>query len=157
MTRLTDLHLALAEATAKRWDPRSVDVAKAVHKARAQRSEFVADHLGRAFTGVARVSGLTALTAALRDRWECRRTARALAELDDRLLSDIGVIRADIEAVAAQCPRKPKSSGTKSSGKAARSGPAGVKPLPAELLAATQVSTSLRRTATAPQRQQTAA
>jgi len=103
MTRLTDLHLALAGQTAERWDPRSVDVVNAVQKARTLRAEFIADHLRRAVTGLTRWSGLAALAATLRRRWHCHRTLSALAQLDDRLLRDIGVIRADIEATAAAC------------------------------------------------------
>src|SRR3546814_16248226 len=50
-----------------------------------------------------RWSGLAALPASLLRRLQHRRTLKALAQLDDRLLSDIGVNRADIEATAAFC------------------------------------------------------
>jgi len=111
MTRLTDLHLALAGKTAERWDPRSVDVVNAVQKARTLRAEFIADHLRRAVSSFARWSGLAALSAALRRHLHRRRTLGALARLDDHMLSDIGVIRADIEATAERCSNAQSATG----------------------------------------------
>ncbi len=111
MTRLSDLHGELAKGAAVRWDPRSVDVLDVVQRARTQRSEFIADHLRHGIESFARRSGLTALFAVLRQRWQCHRTLRELEQLDAHLLSDIGVIRADIEATAAQCHSKRPSSG----------------------------------------------
>lgn len=107
MTRLTDLHGALAGSTEVRWDPRSADVDSVVLTARTLRSEFIADHLHSGFTGIARWTGLAALFVGLRRRLERRRTLRQLARLDDRMLSDIGVQRADIEATAAMCTKTP--------------------------------------------------
>ncbi len=57
-------------------------------------------HAGSAHTG----HGLTALDTALQTfsrYWERRRTERELAQLDDRLLADIGLSRADIDLAAA--------------------------------------------------------
>lgn len=50
-----------------------------------------------------RWSGLRAVAVALRRRLQHRRTLTALTQLDDRLLRDIGVSRADIEATVAFC------------------------------------------------------
>jgi uncharacterized protein YjiS (DUF1127 family) len=57
----------------------------------------------RSLDAVGRWSGLRALGLALRRRLQHRRTLNALTQLDDRLLRDIGVSRADIEATAAFC------------------------------------------------------
>lgn len=103
MIRLTELAGGPAGSAAERWDQRSVDVFSAVQTARTLRAEFIADHLQRAATGFGRWSGLTALIGGLRRRIQHRRTLKALRNLDDRLLSDIGVSRFDIEATAAFC------------------------------------------------------
>jgi uncharacterized protein YjiS (DUF1127 family) len=103
MIRLTELAGGPAGSTAERWDQRSVDVFSAVQTARTLRAEFIADHLQRATADFGRWSGLSALIGGLRRRIRHRRTLRALQSLDDRLLSDIGVSRFDIEATAAFC------------------------------------------------------
>ena len=103
MTHLNEIHRSQAGSTAGRWDGRSLDVASAVQAAEALRSEFIGDHLKRGLRLLSRWSGVSDLFAALRHRAQQRRVARALAELDDRLLVDIGVERADIDATAALC------------------------------------------------------
>jgi uncharacterized protein YjiS (DUF1127 family) len=107
MTRLTDLYGASTGRAAVRWDPRSVDVLSVSHTARTLRAEFIADHLHRGIKAFGRWTGLTALFAALGRRWQHRRTLRALSRLDDRMLSDIGLSRADIQVAAALCCDKP--------------------------------------------------
>jgi len=102
MIRLTELSGG-AGGTAERWDQRSVDVLSVVQTARTLRAEFIADHLHRGYDAFGRWSGLAALFGALRRRLQHRRTLKALGELDDRLLSDIGISRAEIEATAAFC------------------------------------------------------
>jgi len=103
MIRLTELSGASAGSTAERWDQRSVDVLSVVQTARTLRAEFIADHTHRGLEAFGRWSGLTALFSSLRRRLRHRRTLTALGGLDDRLLSDIGISRADIEATAAFC------------------------------------------------------
>jgi len=103
MIRLTDLHGDHAGSAAVRWDQRSVDVLSVVQTARTLRAEFIADHLHSGLETFGRWSGLSALFAALRRRFQHRRTLKALGQLDDRLLSDIGISRAEIAAAAALC------------------------------------------------------
>lgn len=103
MIRLTDLHGDRAGSAAVRWDQRSVDVLSIVQTARTLRAEFIADHLHSALSTFGRWSGLSALFATLRRRFQHRRTLKALGQLDDRLLSDIGISRAEIAATAAIC------------------------------------------------------
>jgi len=103
MIRLTDLHGDRAGSAAVRWDQRSVDVLSVVQTARTLRAQFIADHLHSALTAFGRWSGLSALFAGLRRRFQHRRTLKALGQLDDRLLSDIGISRAEIAAAAALC------------------------------------------------------
>jgi uncharacterized protein YjiS (DUF1127 family) len=103
MIRLTELHGDHAGSAAARWDQRSVDVLSVVQTARTLRAEFIADHTHRGLEAFGRWSGLTALFSSLRRRLRHRRTLTALGRLDDRLLSDIGVSRAEIEATAAFC------------------------------------------------------
>lgn len=57
----------------------------------------------RTLDAIGRLSGLRTLAGSLRRRLQHRRTLKALTQLDDRLLRDIGVSRADIEATAAFC------------------------------------------------------
>lgn len=90
-------------ATAAERDLPSFDVVSAIQTARSLRSQFIADHLGAASVAFARWSGLKALFVALRRRLQHRRTLSALTQLDDRLLRDIGVSRAEIDATAAFC------------------------------------------------------
>lgn len=103
MIRLTDLHGDRAGSVAVRWDQRSVDVLSIVQTARTLRAEFIADHLHSTLSTFGRWSGLNALFATLRRRFQHRRTLKALGQLDDRLLSDIGISRAEIAAAAALC------------------------------------------------------
>lgn len=103
MIRLTELHGNAAGSPAVRWDQRSVDVLSVVQTARTLRAEFIADHLHSGLEGFGRWSGLSALFATLRLRLQRRRTLMALGQLDDRLLSDIGISRAEIAATAAFC------------------------------------------------------
>ena len=103
MIRLTELSGATAGGPSVRWDQRSVDVLSIVQTARTLRAEFIADHTHRGLKAFGRLSGLSGLIAALRRRRLQRRTLKALSGLDDRVLSDIGVNRADIEATAAFC------------------------------------------------------
>lgn len=103
MIRLTELSAASAGSTAARWDQRSVDVLSVVQTARTLRAEFIADHTRRGLEAFGRWSGLSAVFSALRRRLRHRRTLTALGRLDDRLLNDIGVSRAEIEATAAFC------------------------------------------------------
>jgi uncharacterized protein YjiS (DUF1127 family) len=103
MIRLTELSGTVAGSTAERWDQRSVDVLSIVQTARTLRAEFIADHLHSALEAFGRWSGLRALFVALRRRLQHRRTLKALTQLDDRLLRDIGVSRAEIDATAAFC------------------------------------------------------
>lgn len=103
MIRLTELATSPAGTTAERWDQRSLDVNSVILSARSLRAAFIADHLHRTSKGFARWSGLTALTAGLRRRLQQRRTLKALESLDDRLLSDIGLSRAEVAAAAALC------------------------------------------------------
>ncbi|MEQ8354900.1 MAG: DUF1127 domain-containing protein [Kiloniellaceae bacterium] len=103
MTRLTDLRGIQTDGAAVRWDQRSLDVVSVIQTARTLRADYIADRLRRGLAFFGRRSGLTDLYAALRRRNHRRRTLRQLTALDDRLLSDIGVNRADIEATAAFC------------------------------------------------------
>jgi len=90
-------------ATAAERDLPSFDVVSAIQTARSLRSQFIADHLGAASAAFAHWSGLRALFVALRRRLQHHRTLTALTQLDDRLLRDIGVSRAEIDATAAFC------------------------------------------------------
>ena len=112
MTRLSDLHGELAKGAAVRWDPRPVDVLSVVQTARTQRSEFIADLLRHGIESFGRWSGLTPLVAVLRNRLQRRRTLRSLAQLDNRMLSDIGLTRADILATATVSSDKPSACDT---------------------------------------------
>lgn len=103
MTRLTEFAGAGAGTTAERWDLRSVDVLSIVQTARTRRAEFIADLLASSLKAFGRWSGLRTLFVALRRRLQHRRTLMALTQLDDRLLKDIGVSRAEIDATAAFC------------------------------------------------------
>lgn len=106
MTRLTELSGAAAGIAAERWDQRSVDALSIVQTARTLRAEFIAAHLHAALAAFTRWSGLRVAFAALRRRLQRRRTLKALTQLDDRLLRDIGVSRTDIDATAAFCCEK---------------------------------------------------
>ena len=108
MIRLTELATAPAGTTAARWDQRSFDVNSVFVSARNLRAAFIADHLQRTVKGFGRWSGLTALASGLRRRLQKRRTLKALEGLDDRLLSDIGLSRAEIAAATALCCDKPQ-------------------------------------------------
>lgn len=116
MIRLTEISGEMAGSTAVRWDQRSVDVLSVVQTARTLRADYIADHLRRgtrAFGTLVRWSGLADLLAAVKRRRERQRTLKALGQLDDRLLSDIGISRADIEATAAACcGQEPKTGGS---------------------------------------------
>jgi len=107
MTRLTELRGVLAGSAASgaavRWDRRAFDVHSVIQTARDRRSEFVAEQATKGLRALGRWSGLSGLLSALRRHNQCRRTLHQLSALDDRLLSDIGVHRADIEATAALC------------------------------------------------------
>lgn len=103
MIRLTEISGNAVGSAAERWDQRSVDVLSIVQTARTLRAEFIADHLHSALETFGRWSGLRALVVALRRRLQHRRTLKALTQLDDRLLRDIGVSRTEIEATAAFC------------------------------------------------------
>ena len=103
MTRLTEIRGGSAGNPAVRWDQRSLDVLSVVQTARVLRSQFIADHLHSGSTAFGRWTGLSALFASLSRRANRRRTLKALGQLDDRMLSDIGVSRADIGATAAFC------------------------------------------------------
>ena len=78
MTSLTEFSGSNAGRRAERWGQRCLDA-------------------------FGRWSGFRALVVALRRRLQHRRTLKALTQLDDRLLRDIGVSRADIEATVAFC------------------------------------------------------
>ena len=108
MIRLTEVATAPAGSNAERWGQRSLDVNSVIVSARTLRAEFIADHLNRTVKGFGRWSGLTALAAGLRRRLQERRTLKALESLDDRLLSDIGLSRAEIAATAALCCDAPQ-------------------------------------------------
>ncbi|GAB4391187.1 MAG: hypothetical protein Tsb0032_01960 [Kiloniellaceae bacterium] len=115
MIRLTEISGEMAGSTAVRWDQRSVDVLSVVQTARTLRADFIADHLHRgtqSLGALARWSGLADLFAALKRRHERRRTLKALTQLDDRLLADIGISRAAIEATADDCCGKEAVGGT---------------------------------------------
>lgn len=103
MTRLSDLQGGQAASVALRFEQRSLDAFSLVQRARAFRSHFFALRLRRALTALSRWTGLAELLTTLSRRARKRRTLRALAQLDDRLLRDIGVARTDIEATAAFC------------------------------------------------------
>ncbi len=103
MIRLSDLQSGQAGSVVLPYDPRTRDAFSLIQGARAFRSHFFTLRLRRAFAALSRWSGLPELLATLSRRARKRRTLRALAELDDRLLRDIGVARADIEATAAFC------------------------------------------------------
>jgi len=103
MTRLTEIHGGSAGNPAVRWDQRSLDVLSVVQTARVLRSQFIADHLHSGSTAFGRWTGLSALFASLGRRMKRRRTLKALGQLDNRMLSDIGVSRAEIAATAALC------------------------------------------------------
>ena len=103
MIRLSEISGAPAGTPAVRWDQRSVDVLSVVQTARTLRADFIADHLRRGTQSFSRRSGLADLFATLKRRHERRRTLKALELLDDRMLGDIGISRADIQATAADC------------------------------------------------------
>ncbi len=102
MTRLNDLHVAARSGTEVRWDPRSVDVWNAVETAHRMRSRYTAELLSKGFFALARLSGVTALCAALLRGHQRRRTMHELSGLNDRELADIGLERADISAIASE-------------------------------------------------------
>lgn len=108
MIRLTELATAPAGSNAERWGQRSLDVNSVIVSARTLRAEYIADHLHRTVKGFGRWSGLTALATGLHRRLQERRTLKALESLDDRLLSDIGLSRAEIAATAALCCDAPQ-------------------------------------------------
>lgn len=111
MIRLSDFPGNPAGSGAVRWDQRSVDVLSVIHTARTLRAEYIADHLHSAAKAIGRWTGLSALFAAWRHRRQRRRTLKALTALDDRVLNDIGVDRAEIAATAAlSCDQTPRSS-----------------------------------------------
>ncbi|MEO3428636.1 DUF1127 domain-containing protein [Pelagibius sp. CAU 1746] len=101
MTRLSDFPGRPVGSEAVRWDQRSLDVDTVINTARTLRAEYIADHLRSAARAIALRSGLSAFFAAWRRRRQCRRTLKALTALDDRMLNDIGVDRAEIAATAA--------------------------------------------------------
>ncbi len=110
MIRLTDFSGNPAGSEAVRWDQRSVDVLSVIQTARTLRAEYIADHLHSAAEAIGRWTGLSALFAAWRRHQQRRRTLKALTALDDRVLNDIGVDRAEIAATAAlSCDKTPRS------------------------------------------------
>ncbi len=102
MTRLNDLQKAAQGGTEVRWDPRSVDVLTAVQTARRMRARYTAEMLSQGFFAIARLSGVTALCAALLRGHQRRRTLRELSNLSNRDLADIGLERSDIAAIASE-------------------------------------------------------
>lgn len=100
MTRLNDLQAAVLSGNEVRWDPRSVDVMTAVQTARRMRAQYTAELLSRGFTAGARLSGLTALCAAILRGHQRRRTEHELSDLSNRVLADIGLERSLIPATA---------------------------------------------------------
>ena len=103
MIRLSEIPGETAGSAAVGWDQRSVDVLSVVQTARTLRADFIADHLRRATQSFSRLSGFADLFAAVKRRHVRRRTLKALEQLDDRLLGDIGISRAEIQATAADC------------------------------------------------------
>ncbi len=110
MIRLSDFPGSPAGSEAVRWDQRSLDVLSVIQTARTLRAEYIADHLHSAAQAIGRWTGLSTLFAAWRRRRPHRRTLMALTALDDRVLNDIGVDRAEIAATAAlSCDQTPRS------------------------------------------------
>lgn len=110
MIRLSDFPGTPAGSEAVRWDQRSVDALSVIHTARTLRAEYIADHLHSAAEAFGRWTGLSAFFAAWHHRQQRRRTLKALTALDDRVLNDIGVDRAEIAATAAlSCDKTPRS------------------------------------------------
>lgn len=112
MIRLTELATAPAASNTERWGQRSLDVNSVIVSARTLRAEYIADHTRHTVQSFGRWSGLSALTGGLRRRLQARRTLKALQSLDDRLLSDIGLSRAEIAATAALCCEAPQETRT---------------------------------------------
>ncbi|WP_193367684.1 DUF1127 domain-containing protein [Pelagibius marinus] len=109
MIRLSEFPGNPAGSGAVRWDQRSVDALSVIQTARTLRAEYIADHLHSAAESFGRWTGLSALVAAWRRRRQSRRTLKALTALDDHVLSDIGVNRAEIAATAAlSCDKSPR-------------------------------------------------
>lgn len=111
MTRLSDLQGGQAASVSLRGVPRPRDTFVQVQRARAFRRDFLVERLHRGLAVLSRWTGLAALIATLSRRARKRRTLRALSRLDDRLLRDIGLARADIEATAAFCCSETPASG----------------------------------------------
>jgi uncharacterized protein YjiS (DUF1127 family) len=110
MIRLTELRGGQAASPAGQWDQRSLDAHAVVQTARDLRAAFIADRLRRGSRALGRWSGLTDLFAALRRRARHRRTVQALTALDHRVLNDIGINPAEIDAtVALACAEKPSA------------------------------------------------
>lgn len=113
MIRLSELAGHAAGGETVWWDQRSPDVQSVIQSARTLRAAYIADFLYSGITAFGRWSGLSTLHAALRHRRQCRRTLNALAALDNRLLNDIGIDRAEIAATAAlSCGKPAESSGS---------------------------------------------
>jgi len=105
MTRLTELRGVLAGSASNgatvRWDRLTLDVHSVIETARDRRAEFIAGNLAGGLKSLSAWLGLTGLVTSLRRYAHRRRTLHQLSALDDRMLNDIGVNRAEIEATAA--------------------------------------------------------
>ena len=105
MTRLTELRGVLAGSAANgatvRWDRRTFDVHSVIETARDRRAAYVAENLAGGLKFLSTWLGLTGLVTSFRRYVHRRRTLHQLSALDDRMLSDIGLNRADIQATAA--------------------------------------------------------
>ncbi len=102
MTRLNELQNPALSGAPVRWDPSSVDVLSAVENAHRMRDRYVAAVLSRGFKIFARLSGLTALFAALAREIQRRHTQHELSHLSERELRDVGLERSQINAIAAE-------------------------------------------------------
>jgi uncharacterized protein YjiS (DUF1127 family) len=111
MTRLAELRGVLAGSAANgatvRWDRRTFDVHSVIETARDRRAAYVAENLASGLKHLSAWLGLTGLVTSFRRYVHRRRTLQQLSALDDRMLSDIGVNRADIEATAALSGESP--------------------------------------------------
>lgn len=115
MTRLTELRGVLAGSAPSgatvRWDRPLLDVHSVIETARDQRAEFIAGNLAGGLKFLSAWLGLTGLATSFRRYVHRRRTLHQLSALDDRMLSDIGVNRAEIQATATLSCETPAAQG----------------------------------------------
>ena len=107
MLRYAEPHGSLINETAGWRGHRPLNAISLIQSVRSLRTDYFARLFRRGFGILGRETGLLNVFASCRGHIRKRRTLLALKSLDDRLLSDIGIRRSEIEATAAFFSKEP--------------------------------------------------